>query len=243
GDDRSLGRRLEQHVAAAQTYQQFRRLCQEADPKQCALAGLGDPEEVVENHFDQLSENPIEVPGPDGSTTEFGYDDAVLMIFQAMYSPTQWQDLATALAQMVQPEQSDPSEQSDQSDQSEQSKKSNRSLARPSEQDSIRDFLRKIGFFSEYHSAGGPLASMYMDTHSPGTLPDHPAQADAAEDEAEHFRAALACVGSQCETIGVQDEDAYTGPWQQTTEAPVLVIGTRYDPATGYKFTEPYADL
>src|SRR5699024_3261961 len=48
---------------------------------------------------------------------------------------------------------------------------------------------------------------------------------------------------SQCETIGVQDEDAYTGPWQQTTEANVLVIGTRYDPATGYKFTETYADL
>src|SRR5699024_6076448 len=101
GDDRSLGRRLEQHVAAAQTYQQFLQLCQDAGPKQCALAGLGDPEEVVENLFDQLSENPIEVPGPDGSTTEFGYDDAVLMIFQAMYSPTQWQDLATALAQMV----------------------------------------------------------------------------------------------------------------------------------------------
>src|SRR5699024_6011136 len=84
---------------------------------------------------------------------------------------------------------------------------------------------------------------MCMDTQSPGTLADYPAQADAAEEEAEHFGAARAWVGSQCETIGVQDEDAYTGPWQQTTEAPVLVIGTRYDPATGYKFTEPYADL
>src|SRR5699024_9352365 len=228
GDDRSLGRRLEQHVAAAQTYQQFLQLCQDAGPKQCALAGLGDPEEVVENLFDQLSENPIEVPGPDGSTTEFGYDDAVLMIFQAMYSPTQWQDLATALAQMVEPD---------------QSQKSNRSLARPSEQDSIRDFLRKIGFFSEYDSSGGALASMCMDAQNPGTLADYPAQAAAAEEEAEHFGAARAWVGSQCETIGVQDEDAYTGPWQQTTEAPVLVIGTRYDPATGYKFTEPYADL
>src|SRR5699024_8089841 len=184
GDDRSLGRRLEQHVAAAQTYQQFLQLCQEAGPKQCALAGLGDPEEVVENLFDQLSENPIEVPGPDGSTTEFGYDDAVLMIFQAMYSPTQWQDLATALAQMVQHEQSDPSEQSDQSDQSEQSKKSNRYLARPSEQDSIRDLLRKSGFFPAYNSAGVALAIMCTDTQSPGILADFPAQADAAAEEA-----------------------------------------------------------
>ncbi len=33
------------------------------------------------------------------------------------------------------------------------------------------------------------------------------------------------------------------GPWVQQTRAPVLVIGTRFDPATPYRQTRPYADL
>jgi hypothetical protein len=48
-------------------------------------------------------------------------------------------------------------------------------------------------------------------------------------------------VGVQCEFVPVQDEDTYDGPWQQTTQQPVLVIGTRFDPATHYDFTAPYA--
>src|SRR5690625_5013416 len=225
GDERSLGRRMGQAVATDETYHEFLRLCGEAGPQDCALAGLGDPEQVVEDLFDQLKENPAEVPMPDGSTTEIGYDDAVYLVFQSMYSPTQWSDLAATLAALVEPEQQ------------------NRAFSTQSTgADSIRDFLRKIGFLQDYASVGGALASMCMDTHNPGTLADYPAQAAAAEEEAPHFGPARAWVGSQCETVGVSDSDAYTGPWEQSSDAPVLVIGTRYDPATPYEFTEPYAE-
>ena len=49
-------------------------------------------------------------------------------------------------------------------------------------------------------------------------------------------------MGVQCEFVPVEDRDAFTGPWDQTTDAPVLVVGTRFDPATPYGFTQPYAD-
>lgn len=225
-DDRTMGRRMGQHVATAETYQQFLQLCEEAGQQNCALAGLGDPEQVVEDLFDQLKENPVEMELPDGSTMEYGYDDAVYTVFQALYSPTQWGDLAATLASLVEPAEA------------------NRAFSTQSGgADSIREFLREIGFFEDYASVGGAIASTCVDAEHPGTLAGYPAQADAAEEEAEHFGAARAWVGSQCETISANDEDAFTGPWEQTSDASVLVIGTRYDPATPYAFTEPYADL
>ena len=33
-------------------------------------------------------------------------------------------------------------------------------------------------------------------------------------------------------------DDRYAGPWDATTEIPILVIGTRYDPNTGYQNAE-----
>ena len=226
GDDRGLGRRMGQHVAADETYQEFLRLCAEAGEENCALAGLGDPEQVMDDLFEQLKETPVEVEQPDGSTMEFGYDDAVITIFQSLYSPMQWGDLAATLAALVEPAEA------------------NRAFSTQSGGvDSIRDFLREIGFFEDYASIGGGIASTCVDAEHPGTLAGYPAQAEAAEEEAEHFGPARAWVGSQCETVHVSDEDAYTGPWEQSTDASVLVIGTRYDPATPYAFTEPYADL
>lgn len=48
-------------------------------------------------------------------------------------------------------------------------------------------------------------------------------------------------MGINCEFIRVDDEDAFTGPWQQEVDRPVMVIGTRFDPGTPYAATEPYA--
>jgi hypothetical protein len=35
-------------------------------------------------------------------------------------------------------------------------------------------------------------------------------------------------------TWTVRDEDAYTGPWHAKTDAPVLFVGNKWDPATNY---------
>ncbi len=49
--------------------------------------------------------------------------------------------------------------------------------------------------------------------------------------------------GIHCEFLGIRDTDDFRGPWQNKVQQPVLVFGTRHDPATPYEATRPYADL
>ncbi|WP_026361487.1 alpha/beta hydrolase [Amycolatopsis nigrescens] len=45
-----------------------------------------------------------------------------------------------------------------------------------------------------------------------------------------------------CPVWPVKDADAYRGPWNRSTENPVLVVGNFYDPATQYEFSKRMAD-
>ncbi|GAB2608102.1 alpha/beta hydrolase [Pseudactinotalea suaedae] len=225
GGEGSVGYRTGQGAAAAEVFDEFLAVCAEAGPESCALAALGDPGEVVEDVFTQLQEQPVEIPLPDGTTVELGYDDAVAMAFSALYSPALWGDLAATFAALAVPQQ--------------QSMAAQRST---DDIDSIGDLLRRLGLIEDYSGIGGALASMCVDGEHPLKPWEYQAHADAADAEAPHFGRYRAWVGLQCEFVSFTDEDAYTGPWEQTTEAPVLVIGTRYDPATPYGQTQPYAD-
>ena len=236
GDDRVLGRRLGQHVAAAQAYGEFLRLCQEAGPSGCALAALGDPGQVVEALLARLRAEPLRFVVGDGTTTELGYDDAVSLIFLSMYAPQAWGQLAATLASLVpltqpQPQPPAPPPPAPQS-------------ADPGpDPGALGDLLRRLGVIEDYPSAGGSLASLCVDTVDPVGPLGFPAQADAADQEARHFGRMRAWATLPCAFMPVVDEGAYTGPWELTVDEAVLVIGTRFDPATPYAATEPYADL
>lgn len=225
GGEGSVGYRTGQGQAAAEVFDEFLAVCAEAGPESCALAALGDPADVVEDLFTQLQEQPVDIPLPDGSTVELGYDDAVGMAFSGLYSPLSWGDLAAALAELAAPAQLPMAAQ-----------------RTAGNVDSIGELLRQLGLIEDYPSLGGALASMCVDGEHPLKPWEYPAQADAADAEAPHFGRYRAWVGLQCEFVNYTDDDAYMGPWEQTTEAPVLVIGTRYDPATPYDQTQPYAD-
>ena len=57
-----------------------------------------------------------------------------------------------------------------------------------------------------------------------------------ADKRAPYFGRAWGWATAQCarNTWTVRDEDAYTGPWNRRTAAPVLIVGTKWDPATSY---------
>jgi len=63
-----------------------------------------------------------------------------------------------------------------------------------------------------------------------------PAVAARRDREAPYFGRQWAWVTSQCarDTWTVRDEDAYRGPFNRRTAAPVLVVGSFWDPATNY---------
>ncbi|MFI5895216.1 alpha/beta hydrolase [Actinoplanes sp. NPDC051513] len=63
-----------------------------------------------------------------------------------------------------------------------------------------------------------------------------PALMAKADKRAPYFGRAWGWSTAQCarNTWTVRDEDAYTGPWNRRTAAPVLIVGTKWDPATNY---------
>lgn len=227
GGDGSIGVRTGQGLAASQVLDEFLAVCAEVGPASCSLAATGDPRAAVETLLARLQQQPVEIPSPDGTTLTIDYGTAVAVAFQSLYSPAGFGPLAdtfTQLLALTEPQQAMTTQQ------------------RGVQLSDIGDWLRELGLLEDYSGVGSALASMCVDGEHPLQPWDYPAQADAADAEAPHFGRFRSWVGAQCEFVPFVDEDAYMGPWDQSTQAPVLVIGTRHDPATPYDQTQPYAD-
>lgn len=225
-DGELLGTRLRQAEAGAETHAEFVRLCAEAGER-CALNTLGDPAEVVEDVYAAVKAQPVELPVGDGTTFELRYGTLIAQVFFSMYGTAGWSDLAALLAELaVLTGVASPPE-----------------AAALDSGPSVSELLRRLGFTQDYPSVGGSFATLCADVEFPGRPASYPRKVAALDQEYRHFGLFRGWVGVQCEFVGTDDEDVYKGSWQQTTQQPVLVIGTRFDPATHYGFTAPYASL
>ncbi|MGC4943381.1 alpha/beta hydrolase [Kribbella sp. DT2] len=221
GDRRPVGVRLRQGEGAADTYQQFLAECKKAGAAACALAKYGDPSTVTERLLAQLKTKPIELQMPDGTTTKLTYQDVVQTIFFNLYGPDAWTDLAAGLADLVAA--SAPA-------------RTAKALKAPK---IVIEWNRRK---EEYTSAGSSLQPC-IEARQSGRPLAYSQFADDADRRAPHFGRMRAWVGQTCEFMPVRDTDDFRGPWKNSVKAPVLVIGTRHDPATPYQATRPYADL
>ncbi|WP_405057165.1 alpha/beta hydrolase [Kribbella sp. NBC_01505] len=94
----------------------------------------------------------------------------------------------------------------------------------------------------DYPSIGNAMQPC-VETRQTGRPLAYPAYADAADQRAPHFGRYRAWIGIQCEFLGLTDTDAFAGPFENRVKPPVLVFGTRHDPATPYQATRPFANL
>ena len=223
-EDVSMGVRIDQGEGAAETFDQFLRTCAEAGPQRCELAALGDPTTVVEEMLERLKTDPVTIALPDGTEVAIDYPTAVAVSFSSLYHPGDWTGLAQMLAQLVTAEETFSGAGAE--------------LAERLVHDNITTRRRH----NDYPSAGGAMAPMCADSGTTGQPFAYPEMADDAAESAPHFGRYRAWVGVSCEFLRVTDDDAYTGPWDQEIDEPVLVIGTRFDPATPYFNTEPFAE-
>ncbi len=223
-EEESIGARMAQGEAATQTFDEFLRLCAQTGPDGCALAELGDPKTVVEDMFERLKTEPVTLEMPDGSEMTIDYPTAVAMSFSTLYHPGDWTGLAELLAQVATAEP--------------QLAGAGGELA----ERLVRKEPEVRQRSDEYASAGGNIAPMCADGGTTGEPFEYPDMVDDAAEDAPHFGRYRAWVGVQCEFLGITDDDALTGPLDQDVDKPVLVIGTRFDPATPYFHTEPLAD-
>ncbi|WP_328321189.1 alpha/beta hydrolase [Kribbella sp. NBC_00382] len=217
GDRRPFGVRIAQGDGAAGTFAQFKAECKKAGPDKCSLAKLGDPSTVVENLFERLKTHPVVVTLPDGTTTTVTYQIAVVVGFQHMYDPAGWSELADLYSQLAAPTKS----------------KSTKAPA------ALVEWTRHKELYPSLAQGMQPC----IETAKAGRPFDYPAYAGAADKTGPHFGRFRTWVGQPCESMPVKDTDAFKGPWPNKVKPPVLVIGTRYDPATPYAATRPYADL
>jgi TAP-like protein len=190
----------------------------------------------------RLKVKPLVVELPDGTSQTFTYATTIAVMFSAMYSPVQWPDLAALLAQFAVA--SDPATSSARTTSPGGALRD----GRPQLTERTSELVRQVPALgspgvrsTDYPSIGGSLSSLCVDTAKARSLASYPKVAAAQDQVAPGFGRYRAWVGITCEFVGARDADAYRGPWDQKTSTPVLVIGTRFDPATPFRFTAPYA--
>lgn len=216
--DRSVVTRSGQGWATSRAFNEFLRLCGKAGPERCALAKLGDPRQVTERMLQNLKSHPVTIDPPDGPPIEVTYPYAVKTLFEAMSTPRTWTILAQTLATVATTGKVDH---------------------RPAPK--VTKYLRGKGG-EDYASIGGTLANLCVDTRNGVRPEDFPAEAAAEDAKGPHFGRYRAWQGLSCMVIHNEDDDVYMGGWKQTVDVPVMVVGTRFDPATPYEFTRPFAD-
>ncbi|CAM5331829.1 Alpha/beta hydrolase OS=Streptomyces alboniger OX=132473 GN=CP975_19400 PE=3 SV=1 [Streptomyces alboniger] len=218
GDKRSVVTRTGQGRAADRAYGEFLRLCKKAGRARCSLAGLGEPREVMERTLKRLKSRPVTIDVPGGAPVEVTYPFAVETLYNGLYAPAKWAVLADVFAAVA---------------------VADNRIPRPSV--GVGEFLRTLRD-KEFASKGETLANLCVDTLNPNSAKDLPAEADAEAVKAPHFGRYRAWQSLSCTVIGNEDHDAHLGNWRQKVDEPVMVVGTRFDPATPYESTRPFAD-
>ncbi|WP_433164877.1 alpha/beta hydrolase [Kribbella sp. CA-247076] len=221
GDRRPVGVRLGQGPAAAKTFEQFKLECKRAGAERCALAGLGDPGTVVEDVLARVKSKPVVLPGPTGEPITVTYALLVQSTFSSLYEPAIWPDLAALYVEVAQ-------------------------ASQPRTAKAAKLSAGASGLLQrkETYTSVGAVFQNCVEAWHPRRPLSYPAYADAQDRIAPHFGRMRTWTGLQCEFLPIRDHDAFLGPWTKLkVDAPVLVFGTRYDPATPYEDTRPYADL
>lgn len=227
GSDALIGERIAQAPAATEVLGEFSRLCAEAGPD-CSLNLLGEPADVLERVYAALRVHPVDLDLGDGTVMRVDYPTLVAVVFSNLYYAGGWQGLAELITVLGLESGLEPAGGAQQR------------LSAPT---APGELLRRLLGAEDYSSFGGALASVCVDMERPGQPWRYGAKVADLSKRYPHFGAMRGWVGLQCESVPVRDEDAYTGPWTLRAQAPVLVIGTRFDPATPYWQTRPYADL
>jgi pimeloyl-ACP methyl ester carboxylesterase len=203
--------RLGSEQGSYETFQQFLALCDAGGPT-CAFSE-GDPRQRFDRLAQRLLQEPAEVPDGEGGTVTVTYADLVAVTRVALYSSAIWPDLAQLLADLE-------------------------GAVDPARAAATLRRLQALGqaqaapYEQVYEGLAGVTCS---DSDNPDDVAAWARSARRADERTPYFGRPWHWVSSICESWPGADHDRYTGPWGRATASPVLVVGTRYDPATRYQ--------
>jgi TAP-like protein len=195
-----------QSSGADEVFDRLLALCQNAGPKRCALAGGGQTAaELVNGLFARVKRAPL--PAPSASPRgNLSYSDLILTQFNPLRLPETWPDDAKDLDAAVRGDGS--------------------ALATEA-----RKLLMPAGFMGATTSAAISCADApaHQSSRSWPRVIGRLTRLDRLSGTLLGW-----WLGAPCASWPVRGQDAYRGPWNATTKNPILVIGTRHDPATAY---------
>jgi pimeloyl-ACP methyl ester carboxylesterase len=216
--------RIKSAVGAYRALHEILVRCDKAGPAYCVFAA-GDPVKNFDWEAQQLRQKPLVVTDPeDGSSFTITYADFVSGILGDLYD-TGAGDWVTQDAQYIWTLLNPTSTAA---------AKAKASTALVSR---IRTAKGKAGRDFPYDNSFETFAAVdCTDAYHPKDAGQWPSLMVAADKRAPYFGRAWGWETAQCarNTWTVRDEDAYTGPWTRHTAAPVLIVGTKWDPATNY---------
>jgi pimeloyl-ACP methyl ester carboxylesterase len=214
--------RLRSADGAYRALQEILKRCDKAGEKYCVFAA-GDPVKNFATIAAKLKAKPLVITD-EGGTYTVTYADFIGGILGSLYDVYAGDDV-TQISQDVLTLLSSSSSAAV------------RKTARASMVEYIKDARKKAARDFPYDNSFEAFAAVdCTDALHPKDVSQWPALMDKADKRAPYFGRAWGWSTAQCarNTWTVRDEDAYTGPWNRRTAAPVLLVGTKWDPATNY---------
>lgn len=210
--------RARSNVGSSETLDAFLNLCAEVGETGCAFAAGGDPRDKFAEITDRLREAPVNLPVPDapGGQVEITYGLFTGLVINTLYGDVNWPSLGLFLEDVY-------------------------NNVGPAAMGELMALTQGAAVAPYDNQPEALRAIICADTANPDDASRWPELAAAADEETPYVGNYWSYLSQQCADWPVETQDAYTGPFDATTENPVLVIGTRFDPATPYVNAEELA--
>lgn len=214
--------RLRSAAGAGETLEEFFRLCDAGGPN-CAFGPASAARFAA--MAGALRAHPLIITLPNGDTFVFTYAILIANALGAMYDSYSWPSFAEFLAAIE-------------------------SLASPPVLGvRLQAFWERVGFITKrgfphyFNAAEGFPGVACGDSDNPTQYPIWSAAAAASEVQDGYFGPIWTWVSSICAPWRGPSLSRYAGPFTSATANPVLVVGTRFDPATRYEGAQTVAGL
>src|SRR3954452_21987221 len=214
--------RLGSDRSAQATLGEFFRLCDAGGPS-CAFSGGAAARFAA--LAARLKAQPLDYPLPDGSIVRIDYSLLIAVTFSTLYDSASWEDFAQLLADV-------------------EHQALSTALVAKLQGLAVRPALiAKRGFPRYPNFVESTPAIACSDTDNPDGYGAWSRAASASDVNGLFGRLWIWSFSSLCAEWPFADSSRYTGPFTAITSKPVLVVGTRFDPATPYAGATTVANL
>ncbi|QRV77215.1 Abhydrolase domain-containing protein [Ceratobasidium sp. AG-Ba] len=195
----------------------FVTACAAAGPTGCAIASEGSTPDSLRDELRQIIDLAYDYKKSNGTSAEFG------ILFQGMYSPAQWPEVARTILTARNFLTSNGT-------------LTKRSLSLPEKRQTNA---------TEKASAYGRQSITCADAIDAGNTTTRDVfdeMVRVTRDVSQMFGPAFEIGGFYCHRWPVRAVERYTGPWNKKLANPILVIGNEADPVTPYRSAKSVAD-